>query len=109
MRCSVNRLLQLATKPRLQSMRSDTSSQVWPSASSKISRARRASSARSVRLLARRVSSISSEFDNLMASLMDAIIVYEWLLQSTSVGLLMLGQSVWAEVKVGGERLRLFS
>src|SRR6266403_481481 len=83
MRCSVNRLLQLATKPRLQSMRSDTSSQVWPSASSKISRARRASSARSVRLLARRVSSISSEFDNLMASLMDAIIVYEWLLQST--------------------------
>src|SRR6266404_1511065 len=84
MRCSVNRLLQLATKPRLQSMRSDTSSHVWPSASSKISRARRASSARSVRLLARRVSSISSEFDNLMASLMDAIIVYKWLLQSTS-------------------------
>src|SRR2546421_4788214 len=84
MRCSVNRLLQLATKPRLQSMRSDTSSQVWPSASSKISRARRASSARSVRLLARRVSSISSEFDNLIASLMDAIIVYKWLLQSTS-------------------------
>ncbi len=45
--------------------------------------ARRASSARSVRLLARRVSSISSEFDNVMASLMDAIIVYKWLLQST--------------------------
>src|SRR5467141_562909 len=85
MRCSVNRLLQLATKPRLQSMRSDTSSHVWPSASSKISRARRASSARSVRLLARRVSSISSEFDNVMASLMDAIIVYKWLLQSTSI------------------------
>src|SRR5713101_2410614 len=84
MRCSVNRLLQLATKPRLQSMRSDTSSHVWPSASSKISRARRESSARSVRLLARRVSSISSEFDNVMASLMDAIIVYKWLLQSTS-------------------------
>src|SRR5712692_9245750 len=84
MRCSVNRLLQLATKPRLQSMRSDTISHVWPSASSKISRARRESSARSVRLLARRVSSISSEFDNVMASLMDAIIVYKWLLQSTS-------------------------
>src|SRR6266446_226734 len=83
MRCSVNRLLQLATKPRLQSMRSDTSSQVWPSASSKISRARRASSARSVRLWARRISSISSEFDNVMASLMDAIIVYKWSLQST--------------------------
>src|SRR6266853_267505 len=83
MRCSVNRLLQLATKPRLQSMRSDTSSHVWPSASSKISRARRASSARFVRLLARRVSSISSEFDNVMASLMDAIIVYKWLFQST--------------------------
>src|SRR5437016_5521801 len=84
MRCSVNRLLQLATKPRLQSMRSDTSSHVWPSASSKISRARRASSARFVRLLARRVSSISSEFDNVIASLMDAIIVFKWLLQSTS-------------------------
>src|SRR5712691_6328109 len=83
MRCSVNRLLQLATKPRLQSMRSDTSSHVWPSASSKISRARRASSARFVRLLARRVSSITSEFDNVMASLMDTIIVYKWLLQST--------------------------
>jgi hypothetical protein len=38
------------TKPRLQSMRSDASSQAWPSASSKISRARRASSARPVRL-----------------------------------------------------------
>src|SRR6266853_2853182 len=83
MRCSVNRLLQLATKPRLQSMRSDTSSQVWPSASSKISRARRASSARSVRLLARRVSSISSEFVNVIVSLIDTIIVYKWLLQST--------------------------
>src|SRR5580700_2629677 len=84
MRCSVNRLLQLATKPRLQSMRSDTSSQVWPSANNKISRARRASSARLVRLLARRVSSISSEFVNVIASLIDAIIVYKWLLQSTS-------------------------
>src|SRR6267154_1516495 len=83
MRCSVNRLLQLATKPRLQSTRSDTSSQVWPSASSKISRARRASSARSVRLLARRVSSISSEFVNVIVSLIDTIIVYKWLLQST--------------------------
>jgi hypothetical protein len=65
-------------------MRSDTSSQVWPSASNKINRARRASSARSVRLLARRVSSISSEFVNTIASLIDAIIVYKWLLQSTS-------------------------
>jgi hypothetical protein len=85
MRCSVNRLLQLATKPRLQSMRSDTSSQVWPSARSKMSRARRASSARFVRLLARRVSSISSQFVNVIVSLMDTIIVYKWLLQSTSV------------------------
>src|SRR5260370_25463919 len=84
MRCPANRLLQLATKPRLQSMRSDTSSHVRPSASSKISRARRASSARSVRLSARRVSSISSEFDNVMASLMDAIIVYKRLLQSNN-------------------------
>src|SRR5437773_6864835 len=47
------------------------------SASSKISRARRASSARSVRLLARRVSSMSSEFDSVMASLMDAITAYK--------------------------------
>src|ERR1700735_5002217 len=84
MRCSVNHLFQLATKNRLQSMRSDTSSQVWPSASNKISRALRASSARSVRLLARRVSSISSEFVKVIASLIDAIIVYNWLLQSTS-------------------------
>src|SRR5260370_26416146 len=83
MRCSVNRLLQLATKPRLQPMRSDTSSHVWPSARSKISRARRASSARCDRLLARRISSISSEFVKVIASLMDAIIVYKWLLQST--------------------------
>src|SRR5258708_36263907 len=64
-------------------MRSDTSSQVWAPGKSKISRDRRESSARSVRLLARRVSSISSEFDNVIASLMDAIIVYKWLLQST--------------------------
>src|SRR6266853_3811172 len=84
MRCSVNRLLQLATTPRLQPMRSDTSSHVWPSASSKINLARRASSARVVRPWARRVSSISSEFVKVIASLMDAIIVYKWLLQSTS-------------------------
>src|SRR5215472_14077499 len=83
MRCSENRLLQLATKPRLQSMRSDTSSQVWPSASNKISRARRASSARPVRLVARRVNSLSSECVRVIASLMDTIIVYNWLLQST--------------------------
>ncbi len=84
MRCSVNRLLQLATKPRLQSMRSDTSSHVWPSASNKINRARRASSARSVRLVARRVNSLSSEFVKVIASLMDTTTVYKWLLQSTS-------------------------
>jgi hypothetical protein len=34
--------------------------------------------------LARRVSSTSSESDNLIASLIDVIIVYKWLLQSTS-------------------------
>src|SRR5450755_4018809 len=86
MRCSANRLLQLATKPRLQSIRSEASSHVWPSASSNISRARRAPSARSVRLLARRVSSMRSAFVRVMASVMDAIIVYKWLLQSTSRG-----------------------
>src|SRR2546430_360002 len=85
MRCSVNRLLQLATKPRLQPMRLDTSSHVWPSASSKISRARRASSARSVRLLTRRVNSICSDFVNVIASLMNTIIVYKWLLHNTRV------------------------
>jgi hypothetical protein len=83
MRCSANRLLQLATKPRLQSIRSEASSHVWPSASNKISRARRAFSARSVRLLARCVSSIRSAFVKVMASVMNAIIVYKWLLQST--------------------------
>src|SRR6267142_7290116 len=109
MRCSVNRLLQLATKPRLQSMRSDTSSHVWPSASSKISRARRASSARSVRLLARRVSSISSEFDNVMASLMDAIIVYKWLLQSTRAASTTVLRDAQVGILCGGGSVRLSS
>jgi hypothetical protein len=35
--------------------------------------------------LARRVSSTSSEFVNVIASLMDAIIVYKWPLQATSL------------------------
>jgi len=48
-----------------------------PSASSKISRARRESSARPVRLVARRVNSLSSEFVRVIASLMDTIIVYK--------------------------------
>src|SRR5262250_784734 len=104
MRCSENRLLQLATKPRLQSMRSDTSSQVWPSASNKISRARRASSARPVLLVARRINSLSSAFVRVIASLMDTIIVYKWLLQSTRV----IGRSVLQLVGVptATERLR---
>src|ERR1019366_5596057 len=105
MRCSLNRLLQLATKPRLQPMRSDTSSHVWPSASSKISRARRASSARSVRLLARRVNSLCSEFVNVIASLMDAIIVYKWLLQSTILRVLLLLRHDLAEFRVVVGRL----
>src|SRR5437762_157125 len=83
-RCSSKRRVQLATKPRLQGTRSHASSHVWPSANSKIKRARRASSARPVRLAARRSSSIRSTFVSSMASLMDAIIVYTWLLQSTS-------------------------
>ena len=36
------------------------------------------------RLKARRVNSLSSEFVRVIASLMDTIIVYKWLLQSTS-------------------------
>src|SRR2546429_4279981 len=82
-RCSSKRRVQLATKPRLQGTPSHASSHVWPSASSKIKRARRASSARPVRLAARRSSSIRSTFVSSMASLLDAIIVYKWLLQST--------------------------
>jgi hypothetical protein len=74
-RCSTNRLFQLATKPRLHSIRSDTSSHVWPSANSKISRAPRASFARSVQPFARRVNSIRSAFVNLIASVMDASVV----------------------------------
>ena len=44
---------------------------------------RRASSARSVRLLARSVSSIRSAFVKVMVSVRDTIIVYEGLLQAT--------------------------
>ena len=84
MRRSANRLLQFATNPRLQGRCSEISSHVWPSANSKISRARRASSARSVRLWARRDSSIRSAFVKVIASVMHAIIVYKWLLRSTS-------------------------
>jgi hypothetical protein len=51
---------------------------------SKISRARRASSARSVLLLARRVSSIRSALVNLIVAVIDAVIVYKWLLQAIS-------------------------
>src|SRR6476660_7426085 len=69
-------------KPRLHSKRSQISSHVWPSANSKTSRARRASSARPVRLLACLVSSLLSVFVRLMAFGMTAIVVYKWLLQS---------------------------
>src|SRR5208283_6235418 len=77
---------------RLHSIRSEASSHVWPSAKSNISRARRTSSARSVRLLARRVSSIRSAFVKVMASVMDVIIVYKWLLQSTRQPFIDLGE-----------------
>src|SRR6476469_9850301 len=71
-------------KPRLHGTRSQISSHVWPSANSKTSRARRSSSARPVRLLACLVSSLLSVFVRLMAFGMTAIVVYKWLLQSTS-------------------------
>src|SRR6478736_5762742 len=74
-------------KPRLHGTRSQISSHVWPSANSKTSRARRASSARPVRLLACLVSSLLSVFVRLMAFGMTAIVVYKWLLQSTSASL----------------------
>src|SRR6476659_10128889 len=75
-------------KPRLHGRRSQISSHVWPSANSKTSRARRASSARPVRLLACLVSSLLSVFVRLMAFGMTAIVVYKWLLQSTSIYML---------------------
>src|SRR6185436_10533927 len=71
-------------KPRLHGRRSQISSHVYPSANSKTSRARRASSARPVRLVACLVSSTLSVFVRLMAFGMNAIVVYKWLLQSTS-------------------------
>jgi hypothetical protein len=47
----------------------------------------RPQAAGSARLWARRASSISSELANVIASLLDAMIVYKWLLQSMSGGM----------------------
>jgi hypothetical protein len=52
-------------------------------------------SARPVRLVARRVNSLSSEFVRVIASLMDTIIVYKWLLQSTSSQMSVSGHVGW--------------
>src|SRR6476661_1041992 len=71
-----------------------TSSQVSPSPRSKMTRARRASSARPVRLAARRLSSVYSESVSLIAFLMDAIIVYNCMLRATSKRLQILWQCV---------------
>ena len=80
-----NRFLQRATKPREHDNRSHTSSQLSPSANSKITRARRASSARIVRDRARCSRTCCSDSDRLIASVMQASIgVYNSTVQSTS-------------------------
>src|SRR6476661_114611 len=94
-----------------------TSSQVSPSPRSKMTRARRASSARPVRLAARRLSSVYSESVSLIAFLMDAIIVYNCMLRATSmeapplsrgVGLLMSREIGGRADKDGNEFERLW-
>ena len=49
-----------------------------------MTRARRAASARPVRLLTCRLSSIRSRFVRIIVLVMNTIIVYKWMLQSTS-------------------------
>jgi len=82
MRCSVKSLLS-GYKTRLQSTRSDNPLiPVWPSPAARQPR-RRAYAARSVRLLARRSFHKTPSFVKTDRVLIDTIIVYKWLLQST--------------------------
>src|SRR5437660_142918 len=84
-RSSRNRLLQRSINASLQSSLSRIAAQVWSASSSNISRARRASSARPLRLAARWLSSIRSASVSTMVFSMNTIILPFQLLQYTSV------------------------
>src|SRR5204863_5095683 len=84
-RSSRNRLLQRSINASLQSSLSRIAAQVWSASSSNISRARRASSARPLRLAARWLSSIRSASVSTMGFSMNTIILPFQLLQYTSV------------------------
>src|SRR6516164_6834485 len=86
-RSSRNRLLQRMINASLQSSLSRIAAQVWFAASNNINRARRASSARPLRLAARWLSSKRSESDSTMVLSMDTIILPFQLLQYTSTWL----------------------
>ena len=83
-RSSLNRLLQRSMKASLQSSLSRIAAHVWPASSSSISRARRASSARPLRLAARWLSSIRSASVSTIVCSMNTIILPFHLLHATS-------------------------
>src|SRR5262249_39166839 len=87
-RSSRNRLLQRLINASLQSSLSRIAAQVWFASSNNISRARRASSARPLRLAARWLSSRRSESVSTMVFSMNAIILPFQLLQYTSYAVL---------------------
>src|ERR1700733_11230167 len=83
MRCSRNRRAQLATKPRLHPTCSETSSQVWPSVSNKINRALRIfRPLRSTRCSPRQLHTLRVRQRE--GACPPLIVVYKWLLQSSS-------------------------
>src|SRR5436190_3853893 len=82
-RSSRNRLLQRSINTSLQSSLSRIAAQVWSASSSNISRARRASSARPLRLATRWLSSIRSASVSTMVFSMNTIILPFQLLQYT--------------------------
>src|SRR5262245_52007799 len=83
---AAKRWRQVPTKPRLHARCSQMTSQVRPSASSRITRARRAASARPVRLVACFISSMRSRFVRVIVFIMNTIIVYKWMLQPMVCG-----------------------
>src|SRR5262249_55620185 len=92
-----NRLLQRAINASLQSSLSRICTQLRPASSSKISRARRPSSARPLRLVARWLNSIRSDSVSIIVLFMSTIILPFYALQTTSCPALLLGSGgVWA-------------
>src|SRR5262245_14367369 len=79
-----NRLLQRSINASLQSSLSRICAQLWPASSSNISRARRPSSARPLRLVARWLNSIRSDSDSSIVLFMSTIILPFQPLQTTS-------------------------